>query len=337
MSDKNGSSAIKAVVITILACAVLGGMGFIWYQDKQEQRTVVEELQAALNAQETAPQVTETQVVQEVIAPLRKETLETMVESASELISAKYFYSNAADLDKYKAMFGHELPLTEEKTVFTYKGTINVIIDISKIEFEIDDEAKLVTVTMPYPQIGPHEIDHSSFQWYDVKKSAFTQIDPWEVTDRLDELKKVQEREVKADKDFMESVSKNAEQTLRGLFENLNTAKDYTFVFKTEAAPPEETETTTETVLEETTTTTVQSSIIAVPQSALSYRGDNYMEVQKSLTDAGFTNIVAEKTEKKWLNKANDVAQISINGKDDFKQNDEFAPDAIIRIYYYSE
>lgn len=51
---------------------------------------------------------------------LREETPEELFASASELVTLKYYYTNAADLEKYKELFGKRVPLTTDHTVFTY-------------------------------------------------------------------------------------------------------------------------------------------------------------------------------------------------------------------------
>lgn len=74
-----------------------------------------------------------------------------------------------------------------------------------------------------------------------------------------------------------------------------------------------------------------------MPQSASSYKFDNYEDVQKELADAGFTNISFEilyDIVLGWTNEG-EIENISVDGKTDFDQGDIFKKDAPIVITYH--
>lgn len=74
-----------------------------------------------------------------------------------------------------------------------------------------------------------------------------------------------------------------------------------------------------------------------MPQSASSYKFDNYEDVQKELTDAGFTNISFEilyDIVLGWTNEG-EIENISVDGKTDFNRGDIFNKDAEIIITYH--
>lgn len=77
---------------------------------------------------------------------------------------------------------------------------------------------------------------------------------------------------------------------------------------------------------------------ISVPASARKYRGENYKEVVKELEDAGFDNIetVPFVSKIKGKLKKNKIKEISIEGKDHFKEGDTFDKSKKIRITYYT-
>lgn len=75
----------------------------------------------------------------------------------------------------------------------------------------------------------------------------------------------------------------------------------------------------------------------AMPQSASSYKYQNYSEVQTELSEAGFTNIsfdVVYDIVFGWT-KEGEVDSISVNGNTEFKQGDIFKKDASIVITYH--
>lgn len=76
---------------------------------------------------------------------------------------------------------------------------------------------------------------------------------------------------------------------------------------------------------------------IPIPQSASSYMYGNYKDVQKELTDAGFTNISFEilyDIVLEWTDEG-EVESISVDGNTDFEKNDIFKKDAPIVITYH--
>lgn len=169
---------------------------------------------------------------------LREENLDELFASASELVTLKYYYTNAADLEKYRELFGMKVPLTTYQTVFTYDGVISAGIDLSDIVYdEIDNEKKTIHITLPYPKIISNELDTSSFKYYDVKNSIFTSISPEEITYKIDELKQMQEDDLKNRDGFYDNVSNNAENVLRNLLYTSELTSEYKVTFKT--AKPE--------------------------------------------------------------------------------------------------
>lgn len=169
---------------------------------------------------------------------LREENLDELFASASELVTLKYYYTNAADLEKYRELFGMKVPLTTYQTVFTYDGVISAGIDLSDIVYdEIDNEKKTIHITLPYPKIISNELDTSSFKYYDVKNSIFTSISPEEITYKIDELKQMQEDDLKNRDGFYDNVSNNAENVLRNLLYTSELTSEYKVTFK--VAKPE--------------------------------------------------------------------------------------------------
>jgi len=75
---------------------------------------------------------------------------------------------------------------------------------------------------------------------------------------------------------------------------------------------------------------------LPVPDSAKKYSGRNFADVITELTDAGYTNIIAEEQEikKNLFTKEGAIVRVTIAGQGNFEKGDWFEPDAIIRIFY---
>lgn len=164
---------------------------------------------------------------------LRAETLSEIIAPAKELVTTKYYYTNASDVENYKTVFDMRVPLTTDHVVFTYDGVIMAGIDLDDVVFkEIDNEKKKIYITMPTPKIISHVLDMSSFNYYDVKNSIFTSISPNEITTKYDELEKLQENKLLGNKDFWDSVSENAETVIERFIKVSDEAKEYDVIFE---------------------------------------------------------------------------------------------------------
>ena len=75
----------------------------------------------------------------------------------------------------------------------------------------------------------------------------------------------------------------------------------------------------------------------AIPQSASSYKYQNYVDVQTELSEAGFTNISFEilyDIELGWTEEG-EVDSVSVDGNAEFEQGDIFKKDIAIVITYH--
>lgn len=75
---------------------------------------------------------------------------------------------------------------------------------------------------------------------------------------------------------------------------------------------------------------------IQMPDFSRKYLGRDYKEVVSELTDAGFTNVIAEPwiVKKSLFNRNDSIAKITIAGLTTFDKGDWFNPNAVIRINY---
>lgn len=65
-----------------------------------------------------------------------------IIRPASELITTKYAYTDANIYENYKELFNVRLPITTNKVVFTYSGSVGIGIDLSKVSLYLDNENK---------------------------------------------------------------------------------------------------------------------------------------------------------------------------------------------------
>ena len=152
---------------------------------------------------------------------------------ASDLITLRYNYTDADVFENYKQISGLVLPLTTNKTIFTYSGVVSVGFDFACIGIRVNNEAKEITLSLPEPKVVANEIDAASFKYYDVTSSVFNPTTMGDVTELIAALKEKKLERVMADEDLMRQATDNAQTVLRGFLNASEQAGDYTVIFKT--------------------------------------------------------------------------------------------------------
>ena len=159
-------------------------------------------------------------------------TLEEIITPASDLVSTKYTYTDADVYENSKKLFGKKVPLTTDKVIFTYSGIISAGIDLSQIQYDIDNDAKTITVTLPEPKFMAHEMDENSFKFYDAKNSIFTETKLEDYSSLMAKLKKDKEDQLRNNGEFLPSVTENAKNVLNDLFKIADATSSYEIIYK---------------------------------------------------------------------------------------------------------
>ncbi|EWM54573.1 DUF4230 domain-containing protein [Ruminococcus flavefaciens] len=159
-------------------------------------------------------------------------TLEEIITPASDLITMKYKYTDADVYENSKKAFGVKIPLTTDKVIFTYSGVVSAGIDLSQITYDIDNDKKTITVTLPKPKFLSHEMDESGFRFYDAKNSIFTETKLEDYTSLMAKLKSAKEVQLRNDGEFFPSVTENAKKVLNDLFKIADATSEYEIIYK---------------------------------------------------------------------------------------------------------
>lgn len=185
------------------------------------------------------------------------------IQDASELVCMKYSYTDYEEIENHKELFDLKVPFTTEKVVVLYDGIIKSGIDISELKYYIDNENDKVTILLPEPKIISHELDTENFEFFDVKKSAFTEISPEEFTDNLQLMKEKAEDKFAENEEYLDGITNNAKNIIENLLTLSGVIEDYELDIVTElpkgfdipeSVVGEEEETETESKTEEVTT-----------------------------------------------------------------------------------
>ncbi|MDO4671049.1 MAG: DUF4230 domain-containing protein [Aerococcus sp.] len=98
------------------------------------------------------------------------------IESAQELITTKYYYTNTASFENTKDFYGWKIPFTTKTFLVTYDGIINAGVDLKEVKVTVNDQKQTIDITLPKPKILSHELDEDSLKVFNEKDSIFNAI-----------------------------------------------------------------------------------------------------------------------------------------------------------------
>lgn len=163
---------------------------------------------------------------------VRVEEVENLLEGASDLITSRYHYTNAADFDSVLTWFGSTLenPFTRSKGYIIYDGVVSVGIDISDVKIDVDNNQDIITVYLPEIKVLAHEIDDSSVK-ADSKESVFNTLDGEYYAKLIAGFKKETEEKIMGNEDYLKEVRKNTELVIGNLLKSEGILNGYEIVF----------------------------------------------------------------------------------------------------------
>ena len=219
-----GKKILILVLVIVMAAAVT--LGGIYVKDTFFFEDVIVLPSPTPNPDEDSPGLFDDVIVQ--VQTVTMEEVQQILEPASELITAKYYYTEASTYENHKNLFDkYKIPFTTDMAVFTYDGVISVGIDLAKIEINIDNEKMKILVLLPPLEETHHEIDHSSFEVPYEKDSPFTKTSMKDYTDLIEVLKQEKSAEVMDKKNFINYAKENTVDVLEAFLKASSATSDY--------------------------------------------------------------------------------------------------------------
>ena len=157
------------------------------------------------------------------------------LDSAKDLVTSRYTYTNWDTFEKDHYIGSFKVPLTTDKTLFLYSGTVLLGINVSDIKPAIDNETKTITLALPEVRQIAHEIDEDSFQIFDIKDSVFTSTSMEEFEEVRKAMIEDQEKKLGVklkDEGFYDEVYTNTKVAVREILEIAGLTEGYTLKFE---------------------------------------------------------------------------------------------------------
>ena len=210
--SQRGYKKWKAIFIVCVAAA-LAIFAAIMYSNLK-----IKKIKAEYQQQIGAANAEEEKVVLDSERTITVATVKEAIKPASDLIAYKYFYSDIGEFSKDKKVFKKwSIPFTKEEVIYTYSGEISLGANISDVGIEVNENKKVITITIPEIVIKAHQIDNKSFKAYNIKKSVFTDIDMNDQNEFQSELKQREEEKISENDNIWETAQQNFAAIIKDL------------------------------------------------------------------------------------------------------------------------
>ena len=94
-------------------------------------------------------------------------------EDIGELATQAAYLTIVEDIDASRELFGVKIPFTQTEIIYSYDVAVKAGLDFDQVEWEVNDEAKEIQVTMPEIRVLSSEVDLESFKLYHENWSHF--------------------------------------------------------------------------------------------------------------------------------------------------------------------
>lgn len=113
----------------------------------------------------------------EAIPKVTSETLKDELGTLQELVTQEYIYTNADKREQdAKWIFGWSRPFSNSSLLLTYDGTIKAGIDMSEVQVDVDEENRIITITLPESKITDNIIPQENITVVEVKDGLFNEV-----------------------------------------------------------------------------------------------------------------------------------------------------------------
>lgn len=154
-------------------------------------------------------------------------------EDIGELATQAAYLTIVEDIDASRELFGVKIPFTQTEIIYSYDVTVKAGLDFDQVEWEVNDKAKEIQVTMPEIRVLSSEVDQESFKLYHEDLSVFKPIHTEEFNAAIQAMK-VSAQNTAVEKGLLDNAKENAEQVIQGFIRQNFDPEEYKIVFEYE-------------------------------------------------------------------------------------------------------
>jgi len=216
--------SLMGVVIAILAGVV--ACFFVWNKAKS-----VYQQEVVINDEPDTTIVPIVEGVAEEKISVSGETINEGLRDIGTLNTYEYYFTHVGKYAETSQLFGYEVPFSESSYIYSYDGTVKAGLDFSEIIVEVDNDQKIITLTLPETEITGFEIDPDSFRLFDESISPINRISVSTLAGDISSIE-IEEKQNAIDRGILDKAGENAELLLRDFMNGVYGAEGYTVVVK---------------------------------------------------------------------------------------------------------
>ena len=149
------------------------------------------------------------------------------------LVTEEYYFTDVVHFSSIKKLFSLELGITASSFLASYDGVVTAGVDFTRIGIEKDDDAGVITVTMPGAAVLNVDIDPDSFRLYEEKSGLGNPISAADFNSSLVELERSAEEKA-IERGVLDHADENARVLIRNFIAALVEEGRYTVRFAAE-------------------------------------------------------------------------------------------------------
>lgn len=149
---------------------------------------------------------------------ITSELVGNRLESAKELVTTKYYYTNTASYQNTKDFYGWKIPFTTKTFLVTYDGIINAGVDLEQMTIQVNENTQTIDIHLPEPKILSHEIDENSLKVFDEKDALFNSIQIADYT-QFEKDQKQQAEKKAQERGLLTEAKKQAQTAITSLLD----------------------------------------------------------------------------------------------------------------------
>lgn len=171
---------------------------------------------------------------EEVYSKISIDEIESDIKSVGKLTTVDYHYTYAGTYEDAKKFFNTdwEMSITKKSFIAQWDGVVAIGVDLSKAKLNVNEETKIITITLPDAEMFYHDVDEDSFETFDEKNNIFN---PITVNDKVKFDKKYEDKVFVKIKEgnMLEKAQESAEMAIRNMLYGIPQIKSqYKIVFQ---------------------------------------------------------------------------------------------------------
>lgn len=224
------SIAITAVLLLIIVLLAASLQSSHKRQDEMQKRlTYQNELISTL---QNRPSQEETPIFQDTAPVITSEQLEEQLTAMQELVTQKYFYRNADKRESSQTwIFNWERPFSGKSILITYDGVIKAGIDFSKIQIDVNENTRTISVKLPASKITDNNIPQETIDVVEVKNGLFNDVTFDDYNNFIAEQKIVMEQKA-IEQGLLTSADQEAKDLIKSFLSLIPGIDTYTLIVK---------------------------------------------------------------------------------------------------------